>query len=314
MQSFRRIVAEKDGQVQIEWEDGELEWMDKEELRECAPDAVEDWEEAEEPEPLIIGTDAELKAGVGRLADLLKAAKREAKVGEIVFHVGAGISTAAGVPDFRGPNGLWTSSRPDALPEIASIEPSYTHRAMVALHRHGFINHVVSQNYDCLLLKAGFPAEHLSEIHGNLFVERCDDCDKEWMRDFAVENEDAKKHETGRLCEDCNGVLRDTIIHFGEQLNDRESAEKHSKAAILSVAMGTKLSVTPASEWALDIHQRRRKRGKKTNGGDNDDGQRHVVLVNVQKTGQEDRCDLVIQNYVDIVMKQLLKVLKIEVE
>ena len=181
LQTFKRIVGERGKELQIEWEDGELEWFLKSELRKWAPDAVEDWENAEEPEPLVVCSERELEEGVRKLATLLEDAKRAGD--PIVFHVGAGISTAAGVPDFRGANGLWTTQRqPDALPSLQQVQPTATHRALVTLQQHGYITHLVSQNYDGLLLRAGFPAKDLSEIHGNLFVERCDDCLKEWQR------------------------------------------------------------------------------------------------------------------------------------
>jgi NAD-dependent SIR2 family protein deacetylase len=301
-----------------------LDWVKKKWLRKFAPDAVEDWENAETPDPLVIGTEKELEAAAKQLVTWLVQAKEASDGdGEIVWHVGAGVSTSSGVPDFRGQQGLWTSNRVEALPSLQTVKPSLTHRALVLLQQHGFCHHCVSQNYDNLLLRAGFPVEHVSEIHGNIFQEYCVDCGKKYMRDFEVEDAEAEEdHVTGRYCDDCGGILRDNIVHFGEQLNERESAEAHSRKAILSIALGTKLAVTPAADWVFLPKKKKKRKSKKNKNNNRQKNNRQkdidndgkVVLVNVQLTGEENRCDLVIHNYVDKVMARVLELLGLKTE
>ena len=109
---------------------------------------------------------------------------------QVVF-TGAGISTSTGIPDFRGPNGVWTRQRegqaaPKASVPFSMAVPSLTHQALLALQRAGKLKFLVSQNVDCLHLRSGFPRDLLAELHGNCFVERCDACGHEIVRDFEV--------------------------------------------------------------------------------------------------------------------------------
>ena len=180
------------------------------------------------------------------------------------------------------------------------MKPNYAYYALCALERKGFVHHVVTQNYDGLFRKAGFPRSKLSEIHGNIFDERCRECHRTYTRTFPVEKEDSKDHETGRHCA-CGGDLFDQIVHFGENLMDADTAETRSREATVAVAVGTKLQVTPASTWALWPKQgKRRGKGK-------------VVIVNAQPTSTRDRPDVVIHNYADSFFRELLRELDISI-
>lgn len=81
----------------------------------------------------------------------------------------------------------------------------------------------VTQKYDNLSSKSGFPQSKLSELHGNIFVETCEKCGHVYHQDFEVLLHTAKDHETGRTCEPdgCNGVLKDNIVHFDEELQEK---------------------------------------------------------------------------------------------
>ena len=68
-------------------------------------------------------------------------------------------------------------------------------------------------------MKSGIPRSATSELHGNIFIERCDECKIDYERDFRTRTkEEFKDHRTGRHCEKCGGELKDNIVHFGEGL------------------------------------------------------------------------------------------------
>jgi NAD-dependent SIR2 family protein deacetylase len=143
----------------------------------------------------------------------------------LVVFTGAGISTACGIPDFRGPNGVWTlrnlnggggnggsngpaaparpssssSAPPPAAVSFTHAKPSLAHMALVRLHSAGLLSLVVSQNVDGLHLRSGLPRQALAELHGASFAERCEKCGAEWVRDAAMPSVGFRA--TGRVCE-----------------------------------------------------------------------------------------------------------------
>merc|ERR1719436_99592 len=126
---------------------------------------------------------------------------RESK--HIVIFTGAGISTSAGISDFRGPTGVWTR-KAEGLPPIAGTStvkalPTKTHMGIVELQRRGIVKYVISQNCDGLHRRSGLPASAISELHGNGNVEICEDCGRRYFRDFkAVRQNHTFDHFTGR--------------------------------------------------------------------------------------------------------------------
>ncbi|KAL5103616.1 NAD-dependent protein deacetylase sirtuin-7 [Taenia crassiceps] len=137
--------------------------------------------------------------------------------GRIVVYTGAGVSTAANIPDYRGTRGLYRNSNGSGrrvvgtklrLPEASFAKPTFTHMAIHALVSHGYVRHVVSQNVDCLHLRSGLSRKYLSELHGNLFIEQCLSCNKLTYRAFDVAENTAKgRHLTGRVCPFCCDAL-----------------------------------------------------------------------------------------------------------
>ena len=120
----------------------------------------------------------DIKIKSKQLAEMLSTAKHA------VFHTGAGISTASGIPDFRGPNGVWTKEKRNEKVEggvsFESAQPTFTHTAIKTLVDKGLVKYVISQNVDGLHLKSGLPREYLSELHGNVMMEKCERCNR-WV-------------------------------------------------------------------------------------------------------------------------------------
>ena len=122
----------------------------------------------------VFDSNEELQRKCAELAELLR------RSCHAVFHTGAGVSTSAGIPDFRGPQGVWTLEQRKRKVEsgvsFAEAQPTPTHNAIRALVSQGMAEFVVSQNVDGLHLKSGLPRDHLAELHGNVMVEKCERC------------------------------------------------------------------------------------------------------------------------------------------
>lgn len=224
-----------------------------------------------------------------------------------VFHTGAGISTSAGIPDFRGPKGVWTLEKQGLKPEINiswdNARPTLTHMAILSMERAGYVQYVVTQNIDGLHLRSGLQRQKLAELHGNMFVDKCNYCQRQFVRSTAVTTVGQKsegltcpgKRPNGRFC---RGRLHDTILDWEDALpdDDLDLAISHSCAAELSICLGTTLQIVPSGNLPVDT----KKRGGK------------LVICNLQPTKQDRHADLIINAYVDDVMKQLLEFIGVE--
>jgi NAD-dependent protein deacetylase/lipoamidase len=201
---------------------------------------------------------------VAAAAEVVRAAER------IVVLTGAGISTDSGIPDFRGPNGLWTKN-PAAEkasdirfylgdPEVRAAawqnrlntpawtaEPNRGHRAIVELERRGQLHAVVTQNIDGLHQKAGNDPDTVIEVHGTVWFTRCWDCaDRRPM----VESLDrVRAGEADPPCLVCGGILKSDTISFGQALVPEviERAMTVSDECDVILAVGSTLSVFPAA-------------------------------------------------------------------
>ncbi|GCB64584.1 NAD-dependent protein deacylase sirtuin-6 isoform X2 [Scyliorhinus torazame] len=245
----------------------------------------------------------ELERKALELADLVRNASY------VVVHTGAGISTSSGIPDFRGPRGVWTMEEQGLEPKFDTTfeeaRPSKTHMALVALQKIGLVKYVVSQNVDGLHVRSGFPRDKLSELHGNMFVEECTKCGKQYVRDSVVGTMGLKA--TGRLCDvkkarglrACRGKLRDTILDWEDSLPERDLslADEACRKSDLAITLGSSLQIKPSSNLPFNT----KKRGGK------------LVIVNLQATKLDRHSDLRIFGYIDEVVAKLMKHLGIEI-
>lgn len=161
----------------------------------------------------------------------------------LVVFTGAGISTESGLPDFRGPDGLWTRqdkglpSKPMAVPWDA-VEPNPGHLAIVELQKLGKLAFLISQNVDNLHLKSGIRPDLLAELHGNIARLRCSRCEETFGRD------------EGRTRCRCGGTLGKSVVDFGESLPQKDLmlSYGHARKSDCFVVAGSSLVVTPAAD------------------------------------------------------------------
>lgn len=178
------------------------------------------------------------------LADMILNSKH------IVVHTGAGISTSIGIPDFRGPRGVWTLEKKGEKPKVdidfETAIPSKTHRALKLLMDKGYIKFIISQNIDGLHMRSGIPRNQLAELHGNFFVSECSNCKCKFVRSKVVTTVGMKS--AGEIClnqsRKCRGKLIDTILDWEHALplDDMNLSIYHSTIADLNIGIGSSVS------------------------------------------------------------------------
>jgi NAD-dependent deacetylase len=186
----------------------------------------------------------------------------------IVALTGAGISTESGIPDFRGPQGLWTTNpKAEKLsnihyymsdPEIRKLawqsrldhpawraSPNDGHRALVALERRGKLHALVTQNIDGLHQRAGNSADRVIEVHGTVHDVTCMHCG--WRGPMLPVLDRVRAGEEDPSCDGCGGILKSATISFGQALVPEviERAMEAAEEADLLLAVGTSLQVYP---------------------------------------------------------------------
>jgi NAD-dependent SIR2 family protein deacetylase len=160
-----------------------------------------------------------------------------------VIFTGAGISTESGLPDFRGPDGLWTRRDKGLPPNPMTVSwhdvlPNPGHLAIMELQGLGKLKFLISQNVDNLHLKSGVKPELLAELHGNITKLRCKNCGNLISRSEGV-----------GYCR-CGGELAKSVVDFGEPLPEKDLrlSFEHSRKSDLFVVVGSSLVVTPAAD------------------------------------------------------------------
>jgi NAD-dependent deacetylase len=194
----------------------------------------------------------------------------------ILVFSGAGISTESGIPDFRGPDGIWTKVDPDdfhiskyrSLADLrvrgwqmhingekwgarAGIVPNRGHVAVLRLWKEDRLSGVVTQNVDGLHQAAGMPDEAIAELHGNVKSCSCLECGATWATEEILERVDAGDQDPH--CERCGGVIKTAVTMFGEVLDtepmDRAFMFLGQSDALL--VLGSTVAVSPASDVVM---------------------------------------------------------------
>jgi NAD-dependent deacetylase len=231
----------------------------------------------------------------------------------IVVLTGAGISTDSGIPDYRGPQGVWTKD-PDAEKlvtlsyyvadpdirrrawrmrrdlQVGDVQPNAGHRALVDLERQGRLRALLTQNIDGLHQAAGSAPELVLELHGTVHEVACLSCgDRTTMRS-AIDRIDAGDPDPACLV--CGGILKSATISFGQAL-DADVIDAAAEAATdcdVLLAVGTSLTVHPAA-GLVDLAAASGAR---------------VVVVNAESTPYDGIADLVVRESIGTALPRLV--------
>ena len=232
----------------------------------------------------------------------------------IVALTGAGISTESGIPDFRGPQGLWTTNpmaaklsnihyyTVDAEVRKASwksrldhpawtAKPNAGHLALAALEQRGKLHGVITQNIDELHQMAGNSPDKVIEVHGTVRKVVCLACGVTAPMQTALER--VRAGEDDPRCRDCGGILKSATISFGQQLVPEviDRAFRFAADADLFFAIGTSLQVYPVAS-AVEIARAHGAR---------------LVILNAEETPFDRMADAVIRDPIGAVLPQLLQ-------
>ena len=245
--------------------------------------------------------------------DLARARQWLDEARSVVVLTGAGISTDSGIPDFRGPQGLWTKNpkaeRMSDLryyvndPEVRVLawqnrlrspawtaEPNAGHRALVELQRRGALHTLLTQNIDELHQQAGIDPAKVVELHGTLRRYACLECGAGGPMEDALDR--VRAGDEDPACEHCSGILKSATISFGQALvpEDIARAERAASEADVLLAVGSTLTVYPAA----GVVPLAKAAGAK------------VIIVNGEPTAYDDLADVVLRGPISEILPALL--------
>jgi NAD-dependent deacetylase len=231
----------------------------------------------------------------------------------VVVLTGAGISTDSGIPDFRGPQGVWTKNpKAEKLsdiryymadPEVRRLswqsrlenpawraQPNSGHQALVELERRGKLHALITQNIDELHQLAGNTPDKVIEVHGTLRQVVCMSCDERAPMEKALAR--VRAGEADPPCRSCGGILKSATISFGQQLVPEviDRAMRAAAEADLFLSVGTSLQVYPIA-GAVQLAKRA---GAK------------LVIVNAEPTPFDDLADAVFNESISEVLPKLV--------
>ncbi len=242
--------------------------------------------------------------GLTQAQELMRASQR------LVFFTGAGISTESGLPDYRGPDGVWTTGniptasdtprtheqrlefwkfRRDSYPFMQSRQPNVGHKAIADLINHRRALAVITQNIDGLHQKSGVPDDRVIELHGSTRKLRC--IPHGHIVDGDLIQHELESGEVDPRCPECGGELRSDTVLFGESLPQQalELAARVSAASDVMVVVGSSLVVYPAAQLPQIAQQR---------GAS-------LIIIDRAETALDDKADVVIRGEAGEVLTQL---------
>src|SRR5688572_1905607 len=233
----------------------------------------------------------------------------------VVALTGAGISTESGVPDFRGPQGLWTKNpKAEKLsnihyymsdPEVRKLawqqrldhpawqaQPNSGHRALAALERAGRLHALITQNIDGLHQKAGNSTDKVIEVHGTVHEYVCMSCNRRGPMQVVLER--VRGGEEDPPCRECGGILKSATISFGQSLVPEliDRAMRAAAEADVMLAVGSTLQVYPVAAAV----PRAQAAGAR------------IVIINAEPTGFDEIADAVIQQRIGEVLPAICSV------
>lgn len=245
--------------------------------------------------------------------EMSAAASMIAAARSVAVLTGAGISTDSGIPDFRGPEGIWTKNpaaeRASNLqvylsdPEVREANwqvmasgvwnqkrPNIGHRALVDLERSGRLHTLVTQNVDGLHLMAGTDPEHLVEIHGTVWRSMCLSCGIQAAIEVVLER--VRNGELDPTCLDCGGLLKRATVSFGQSLfaGDLDRALSAAQEAEILLAVGTTLAVGPVNQMVLEAVR----------------SGRPVVILNGGPTEMDELAEVVVQGQIGLLLPNIV--------
>ena len=233
--------------------------------------------------------------------------------GRVVVLTGAGISTDSGIPDFRGPQGVWTKN-PEAEKQATiqhyvadkdvrkrawrsrlemfgrRAEPNAGHQALVALERRGKLDTLITQNVDGLHQAAGSSPARVVEVHGTTREVTCLSCGERAPMERALARVQAGEEDPP--CRTCGGILKSATISFGQGLvqEDIARADRAARTCDLMLAIGTKLSVWPVAGVVP---------AAKESGA-------RVVILNAEPTEMDALADAVLRGSISEILPRLV--------
>jgi NAD-dependent protein deacetylase/lipoamidase len=231
----------------------------------------------------------------------------------VVALTGAGISTESGIPDFRGPQGLWTKNpKAEKLsdiryymadPEVRKLawqqrvvhpawqaKPNAGHLALVSLEKSGRLHTLVTQNIDGLHQAAGNSPDKVVEVHGTMHQVVCMRCN--WRGPMQETLERVRAGEEDPACKSCGGILKSATISFGQALVPEviEHAMRAAEEADLLLAIGTSLNVYPVAN-AVPV--------AKSAGA-------RVIILNAEPTPMDGMADAVLRGTIGEILPRLV--------
>ena len=228
----------------------------------------------------------------------------------LVFFTGAGISTNSGIPDFRGPKGIWKTSQPIYFQDFVNSEekrieswekkfsnelninkakPNLGHQKIAEVMKKKNLSHLITQNVDNLHQESGVSDSQITELHGNATYAKCLDCQLRY--DLTILKESFLRTKKPPQCNSCNGLIKTATISFGQPMPEEEMviAQKRSIGCDLFICIGTSLAVFPAA----DLPVLAKETGSK------------LVIINNEPTQMDHIADLVINRDISEVFSEI---------